>query len=116
VQEKDSWLPPKDLDAQETNFYFQDISNKYAVCFYYAMLLVVGNEAAPTNNNQMIYASMIILIGYIVTAFIFGNMAALMANLNRKDSQFQEIIDFVSSTMRSIKLPENMQDDVLKYL
>jgi len=80
------------------------------------MLLVVGNEAAPINNNQMIYASMIILIGYIVTAFIFGNMAALMANLNKKDSQFQEIIDFVSSTMRSIKLPENMQDDVLKYL
>lgn len=80
------------------------------------MLLVVGNEAAPATNKQTIYATAVILLGYIVTAFIFGNMAALMANLNKKDSKFQETIDFVSSTMRSIKLPEKLQDDVLKYL
>lgn len=47
VKSKDSWLPPKDLDAGETDFY--DLSNfrQYTVVFYYAILLIVGNESAP---------------------------------------------------------------------
>ena len=56
------------------------------------------------------------ILGSIVTAFIFGNMAALMAIINKKDSHFQEELEMVSQTMRSLKLPEEMQDNVLKYL
>lgn len=55
-------------------------------------------------------------MGSIFTAFIFGNMAALMATLNKKENSFQEQMDLVQSTMRSIKLPEKMRDDVTKYL
>ena len=55
-------------------------------------------------------------MGAIVTAFIFGNMAALMATINKKDSTFQETLDLVSTTMRSIKLPEDIQDKVINYL
>jgi len=35
-------------------------------------------------------------MGAIVTAFIFGNMAALLAAINKKDSYFQEQLDMVS--------------------
>ena len=55
-------------------------------------------------------------MGAIATAFIFGNMAALMAVINKKDSTFQEQMDFVSNTMRSIKLPEKIQNQIIDYL
>jgi len=116
VRSKDSWLPPKDLDSGDTNFY--EISNlrQYTVVFYYAILLIVGNESAPKSTEQTIFSSLVVIMGAIVTAFIFGNMAALMATINKKDSHFQEQLDFVSTTMRSIKLPEDIQTQVIEYL
>lgn len=84
--------------------------------FYYAILLIVGNESAPQTLAQTVFSSGVVIAGAIVTAFIFGNMAALMATINKKDSHFQEILDLVSTTMRSIKLPEEIQDKVIKYL
>lgn len=58
--------------------------------FYQAILLIVGNEAGPKTVGQTIYASIVVLTGAIITAFIFGNMAALMATLNKKDNHLQE--------------------------
>ena len=116
VQNRDSWMPPKDQNNGYTDFY--DISNldQYTVVFYYAILLIVGNESAPISAAQTLFSSLIVMIGAISTAFIFGNMAALMAVINKKDSRFQEQIDFVSTTMRSIKLPESIQNQVIEYL
>jgi hypothetical protein len=45
------------------------------------------------------------ILGQIITGFIFGNMAALMAAMNKKDSQFQEQFDSITNLMRAIKLP-----------
>jgi CRP-like cAMP-binding protein len=116
VANRDSWLPPKDLDAGVTDFYDINTFGKYTVVFYYAILLIVGNESAPRDTSQTVFASLVVIMGAIVTAFIFGNMAALMATINKKDSHFQETLDLVSTTMRSIKLPEEIQDQVIKYL
>lgn len=116
VKTRDSWLPPKDLDAGETDFYDLNSLRQYTVVFYYAILLIVGNESAPQTTEQTIFSSLVVIMGAIVTAFIFGNMAALMATINKKDSHFQEQIDFVSTTMRSIKLPEEIQNQVIEYL
>jgi len=72
------------------------------VVFYYAILLLVGSEICPTNVGETVFASMVLIMGAIVTAFIFGNMAALMAEINKKDSLFQEQLDRITSLMRGI--------------
>ena len=86
--EEQSWIPTKDLDAYRTNFYDLSALNKYSIVFYYSILLIVGNECAPVTLSQTIYASGVMITGAIVTAFIFGNMAALMATINKKDYYF----------------------------
>jgi hypothetical protein len=44
----------------------------------------------------MIYTALICIIGQIVFAFIFGNMASLMDSMNKKDSIMQDKIDLVT--------------------
>ena len=51
---------------------------------------MVGNEIAPRTETQVLVSSVIIMIGAIVSAFIFGNMAALMATMNKKSTHFDE--------------------------
>ena len=50
VGKRDSWLPPKDLDAGKTTFYDLNISGKYYLMFYYGLLLIFGNDSAPTTT------------------------------------------------------------------
>jgi len=116
VREQDSWIPPKDLDKQLTDFYKDGLLKKYATVFYYAILTMVGNEIAPRNNIQTIFATFVVISGALLSAFIFGNIAALMATMNRRTNYFDQIMDLSSTTMKSVRLPANKQDDVYSYL
>lgn len=73
------WIPTKDLDMYKTNFYILDDLYQYCYVFHYSILLILGNEIAPVTLGQLIFASLVMLGGQIITAFIFGNMAALMS-------------------------------------
>lgn len=77
---------------------------------------MVGNELAPMNNLQTIFATFVVIAGALLSAFIFGNMAALMATMNRKKGYFDQIMDLSANTMRSIRLQEESQEDVYSYL
>lgn len=118
VKEKGSWIPPKDLDYTarveraelwtKNDFYDETLWFRYITCFYYSILTMVGNEIGPRNAYQTFASSLIIITGAIVSAFIFGNMAALMATMNKKSTHFDEQLDLVNSTMRQMKLPEKI--------
>mmetsp|Transcript_14629 Transcript_14629/g.14257 ORF Transcript_14629/g.14257 Transcript_14629/m.14257 type:complete len:161 (+) Transcript_14629:166-648(+) len=116
-----TWIPPKDQDAYfegtlENSFYDMGSLSQYFVVFYYAILTMTGNEVSPQTTLQTVVAAIIIIIGAIVSAFIFGNMAAIMATMNKKSTHFDEQLDLVTATMRQMKLPEDMQSQVLKFM
>lgn len=46
--------------------------------------MVVGNEGGPKTPAQTLYFALVVILGSIVTAFIFGNMAALLSQSNKK--------------------------------
>jgi hypothetical protein len=78
--------------------------------------MIVGNEGGPRNFPQTFYCSLVVIMGSIVTAFIFGNMAALLQQSNKKDNTLSDQLELVQQTMKAIKIPEEMQDDCLAYL
>ena len=88
VEEKGTWLPPMNLSAQKTEFYDLDLAGQYITCFYYAILLIVGNEIAPTTPAFTAFAAIVIIMGSIVTGFIFGSMAEVISVVNKKDQSF----------------------------
>ena len=99
VRQEGDWVPPKDLDYEardpdrlwtKTEFYDQDTYSKYATVTYYAILTMMGNELAPRNTLQTVVSAIIIITGAVFSAFIFGNMAALMATMNKKATHFDE--------------------------
>ena len=51
-------------------------------------------------------ATYTILIGAIVNANIFGNLAVLIQAMNHKQTEFQEKIDTANTAMKNMKLPD----------
>ncbi len=52
------------------------------------MLLTTGNDIIPYGNFQIAFGGIIILIGAVIEANIFGNMALIIGDLNQKDADF----------------------------
>ena len=118
IRNEGDWIPPRYLDYKNPGddisiireYYYLDLLSKYFLTYYYGILILTGNEIAPRNAVQTVVATMVIIVGTIVSAFIFGNMAAIMGSLNKKSSAFDAQMDMVNTTMRSMRIPEDMQD------
>ena len=59
---------------------------------------------------------MIVIIGSMFTAYIFGNMVEAMKALNKKQEAYAKAETTANSTMRAIKMPSDQQDKVLDYM
>lgn len=125
VGNEGAWVPPKDLSKNptepdllwtKTNFYSEKMFMQYVTMFYYAILTLMGNDLCPRTTAQTLVSTLFILIGAVVSAFIFGNMAALMNQMNSKSTVADEQLDLSQNTMRSIRLEDSVQDQVTAFL
>ena len=55
---------------------------------YYMVLVVGGNETAPSNVNLKYFSAMAILIGNLYIANITGSMKNYITIIQRRDNQF----------------------------
>jgi len=76
----------------------------------------VGNELGPRTVTSLIFVSFVVIIGAIVNANIFGNMAVIIQELNKKSHRFQEQIDIANTAMKNLKINKQLQQKVINYL
>jgi len=82
------WVPPLDFLTGKTNLYWEDLTYKYFLSMYYAVLMLGGNEMGPRTNFELGFVGYIMLAGAIINANIFGEMAVLVQMIKRKDQWF----------------------------
>lgn len=49
-------------------------------------------------------------------AFLFGSIAATVASMSSKETYYQDQLENVSLNMKSIKLEEKLQNEVISYI
>lgn len=92
------------------------VEKQYMQCFYHSIILLGGSGIGPRDDIQIINCIIVLLMGSIINANIFGNMAVIVQDLNQKASRFQEKIDIANTSMSNMKLPSYLQDRVRNYL
>ena len=78
--------------------------------------MLTGNDVGPRGNFQVAFVTASLLLGAIINANIFGNMAVLLQGINRKASRFQDQIDTANTAMKKMKLPEEIQQKVQHFM
>jgi len=68
-------------------------------------MILSGNDLGPRSELQIFFISVTNTIGSFINANLFGELAILVAALNRKQTSFQENLDTVNTAMQNIKLP-----------
>ena len=111
-----TWTPPINYNYPDEYFYSENLSYKYFTCLYQSVQIFAGGDIGPITKFQLAYWSFFIMIGAIINANLFGQLAVIFSNLNRKASNFQEKFDSTTSTMKNLNLPEKLQTKVTGYL
>jgi hypothetical protein len=75
-----------------------------------------GNDIGPRGSFQLAFITILLFAGAIINANIFGNIAVLLQQLNRKSTNFQEKVEGASAAMKNLAIPEKIQQEVQKYL
>ena len=115
VQKK--WIPPLDTIYPTTTFYQQDLWYQYWMSVYHAILIETSNDIAPRIETiQVVFWTLMILIGAVVNAYIFGMIIFLVAAMNNKSNAFIQKLDTWNNAMRNLKIPKEIQTDVIGYL
>ena len=64
-------------------------SHKYWISFYHSVLLLTGNDILPKGVFQIAFVSIAVVMGAILNANIFGNVALIISDMNKKTHEFQ---------------------------
>lgn len=116
VKDGQLWIPPIDGADPDADFYNASIFRMYIESYYYAILLLCANDIGPVGTLQVFVVCVCILMGAIANANIFGNMAVLISEMQRKNQEFQQIIDTSNTAMKNLKLPSDIHSRIVTYL
>lgn len=116
VDWKKIWLPPLDYVYVTTEFYEEDLTHKYASSAYHAVMMLTGNDLGARDAFQLFFVAIFVTVGAIINANIFGELAVILASLNRRATMFQAKLDIANTAMKNLKLPEKLQVSVTGFL
>lgn len=112
----EKWIPPLDYVFITTNFYDEGVDHRYFSSIYHAVLMLTGNDLGPREIPQIIFCSATLTAGAIINANIFGELAVILASLNRKATTFQGKLDTANAAMRNLGLDNKLQVQITGFL
>lgn len=116
VKDDKNWLPPLDYVYITTTFYEEQLFRKYLSSLYHAVLILTGNDIGPRDEIQFVFLITFLTMGAIINANIIGELAVILAKLNRKATIFQAKLDTANEAMRHLNLPEKLQVEITGFL
>ena len=66
------------------------------------------NEVAPVLDLEIVVVIIMMIISAMANAWIFGEMAMLVQEMDKKDIEFQESLDNANTAMHSLEIPEKI--------
>ena len=94
-----------------------DLTPKYLFALYWAVAMTtgIGGNGKPLNGAEMLYTTIVIIVGIFMIAVVIGNFASILANIDAANALKRERVASVTSYLRSRKIPTPLQRRILAY-
>jgi len=112
----EDYTPPSDFGRPEY-YYMNDMQvYRYWLSFYYIILMLLGADTVVFNTGQCAFAAVVLLLGSMITAVLFGQITVLVLDLNGHSANMQEALEASNDVMISLRLPKTMVALVNEFL
>ena len=100
---KYEWVPQTDYMYGETMLYAEDqFLKQYFSMLYHAIMIFGLNEVGPTKTTTLSLVITMMIVASIINAIIFGEIAVLVQELDKKDIELQNTLDNANTAMRNL--------------
>ena len=119
VSVEEKWISNKDFiwfgSPQIYDIFYSDDLRKYFVSFYTGNYLFGVGEVTPKTMTEVMVSIPILIVSSIMNGLIIGNMALYIAELQKKESEFQKKMDTVNTAMNNLKINASLRREVNEY-
>ena len=122
VQAEKVWAPPLDFIYVQRNEYsrFYDMEQvtqtyQFLVVLYLGVLALGGNEMGPRTSTEIAIMFFMLVTLILVNAYVFGQMATLVAEAQKKSSELQKEIDLANTSMNNLKLKNDTKTEIRMF-
>jgi len=70
------------------------------------MLLIMGEEIQPNSVGEKVFSTVLILLGSIVVATIFGSVSMYINNSTANVTAYQRKMEYLFESMRHLQVSE----------
>ena len=88
---------------------------KYAADLYYSVQLIQGQGGDARTMAQVVYSILAVLLGSMILAIVFGNVAMLVSNFNANSTSYQRKMEAVFATVTKLQLPRELRERIHQY-
>ena len=96
--------------------YDQDIYYRYFYSLYISIYLTTGHDIAPIGFVQVSISSIGLFLGAIINANIFGELAVLVQQLNRKESAFMLKLTKTAETIKKLRVYPGLESRIREFI
>ena len=80
-----------------------------------ALLMLLGQTTDPEYDPEIMFVMGSMMLGAMIHAALFGQMALLISNFNRAGSRYQETMDSVNEHTRNLGLEHDLSTRIQEY-
>lgn len=114
--ESNQYIPPALYIDQEADLYDSNGTRQYAYSLYMSVYMLTAAEIGPRTPSERIFAGLIVLSGQLFQAFMFGEIAVVMFNLNGSSKKIATIQEAAATTMVNMHIQVPLHRSVMAYL
>ena len=83
-----TWIPAVDFIYAKTALFEEELLKRYLSMCYHAIMVFGLNEVAPRAVVEILVVILMMIISAMMNAYIFGEMAVLVQEMDKKDIEF----------------------------
>ncbi|KAG9410486.1 hypothetical protein AC1031_018526 [Aphanomyces cochlioides] len=91
------------------------VPNIYVLGFYYTLTTLMGQSIPLRTETQYIFSCLVIVVGALLMAMVFGNVSDLISNFNESPNNYRKKMEQLLSSMNLMHLPLDLQNRINEY-
>ncbi|KAK3236433.1 hypothetical protein CYMTET_53421 [Cymbomonas tetramitiformis] len=93
----------------------KDPQNQYMYCLYWVTTIMLGHKTDPQSQATLVLTLSIFWIGSSVLVSAFGNVIALVGEMDQAESMHRIKVDKALTYMRRLQVPRTLRSRITEY-